>query len=76
MLLCLERRDGLVAVELYDAVEPRADVLAGTLTDSVFAASLDEVVAGAAPDAYGDADAFFAATHPLEPNWSVRACGN
>ncbi len=53
-----------MAVELYDAVEPRADVLAGTLTDAVFAASLDEVVAGTAPDAYGDSDAFFAATHP------------
>jgi len=39
--------------ELHDAIEPRPDVLAGTLADAVFAASLDEVVSGAAPDAYG-----------------------
>lgn len=30
-----------MAVELYDVVELRPDVLAGTLTDAVFAASLD-----------------------------------
>ena len=53
-----------MAVELYDLVEPRADVLAGTLSDAVFAASLEEVVAGTAPAAYGDPAAFFAATYP------------
>jgi hypothetical protein len=54
----------LVPVELFDAVEPRDDVLRGTLTDAVFAASLDEVVAQTAPEAYGDAEAFFASTYP------------
>ena len=49
---------------LYDQVRPRADVLAGELTESRFAASLEEVVAGTAPDAYGDAAKFFAATYP------------
>lgn len=50
--------------ELHDVVEPRPDVLAGTLTDAVFAASLDEVVTGTAPDAYGKPADFFAATYP------------
>lgn len=50
--------------ELYDVVQPRPDVLSGTLTDAVFAASLDEVVAGTAPDAYGKAVDFFASTYP------------
>jgi predicted AAA+ superfamily ATPase len=36
------------------------------LSDAVFAASLDKVVAGAAPDVYGDPDVFFAATHPSQ----------
>jgi predicted AAA+ superfamily ATPase len=53
-----------MAVELYDVVEPRDDVLAGTLTDAVFASSLDQVVTGTAPAAYGDPAAFFAATYP------------
>lgn len=50
--------------DLFTCVEPRADVLDGVLTDAVFAASLDEVVAGTAPDAYGDAEAFFTSTYP------------
>ena len=50
--------------DLFDLAEPRADVLAGTLTDAVFAASLDEVVAETAPTAYGDAPTFFDATYP------------
>ncbi|MGH9157993.1 MAG: DUF499 domain-containing protein, partial [Acidimicrobiales bacterium] len=50
--------------DLYEAVEPRPDVLAGTLADAVFAASLDEVVAGTAPNAYARPAAFFAATYP------------
>jgi len=49
---------------LYVAVSPRDDVLAGELTESRFAASLEEVAAGTAADAYGDAGKFFAATHP------------
>ncbi len=50
--------------ELHDVVEPRPDVLAGTLTDAVFAASLDEVVTGTAPEAYGNPAEFFATTYP------------
>jgi hypothetical protein len=53
-----------VSTSLYDSAEPRQDVLAGTLSDAIFAASLDEVVAGTAPAQYGDPEVFFAATHP------------
>jgi hypothetical protein len=49
---------------LFEHVEPRRDVLDGVLSDSVFAASLDEVVAGTAPDTYGDATSFFNGTYP------------
>lgn len=49
---------------LFERLTPRGDVLAGELTESRFAASLEEVVSGTAPDAYGRADTFFAATHP------------
>jgi len=49
---------------LLSHVEPRRDVLEGVLSDSVFAASLDEVVAGTAPETYGDATAFFDGTYP------------
>lgn len=49
---------------LFDHVKPRQDVLAGVLSDSVFAASLDEVVEGTAPTTYGDATAFFDGTYP------------
>lgn len=48
---------------LIDVAEPREDVLEGTLTDAIFATSLDEVVSGSAPDAYGEPAAFFASTH-------------
>ncbi|REE63396.1 uncharacterized protein DUF499 [Streptomyces sp. 3212.3] len=49
---------------LFELVEPRDDVLAGELTESRFAASLEEVTSGTAADAYGDAEHFFAATFP------------
>jgi len=49
---------------LFERVKPRADVLSGELTEAKFAASLEEVVASAAPDAYGDAGTFFAGTYP------------
>ncbi|MCA1680711.1 MAG: hypothetical protein LC777_18070 [Actinobacteria bacterium] len=39
-------------------------MLEGTLSDAIFAASLDEVVAGSAPPVYGDPQTFFAGTHP------------
>lgn len=54
-----------LGLSLYENVELRADVAGGgTLSDAVFAASLDEVVAGTAPGAYADPDVFFPATHP------------
>lgn len=49
---------------LFNAVEPRQDVLEGTLSEAIFAASLDEVVFGSAPAVYGDPTMFFAGTHP------------
>ena len=49
---------------LFSSVEPREDVLEGDLSEAIFAASLDEVVAGSAPAVYGDPKTFFAGTHP------------
>jgi hypothetical protein len=49
---------------LFSAVEPREDILEGTLSEAIFAASLDEVVAGSAPAVYGDPETFFVGTHP------------
>ncbi len=54
----------LTPTTLYDTCEPREDVLEGALSDAIFAASLDEVVAGSAPAVYGDPRTFFAGTHP------------
>jgi hypothetical protein len=56
----------IVVVELFMAAQPRDDVLSGTLTEAQFAASLDEVVAGSAPTAYGDPEMFFASTYPSD----------
>ncbi len=49
---------------VFQSLEPRRDVLEGVLSDAIFAASLDEVVAGSAPAVYGDPATFFAGTHP------------
>ena len=49
-------------MSLFDDVKPRRDVLDGELTEARFAASLEEVISGSAPDAYGDPSAFFAST--------------
>lgn len=49
---------------LFEHVTPRDDVLSGDLTEAKFAASLEEVAAGTAPETYGDAEAFFAGTYP------------
>lgn len=51
-------------MSLFDVVTPRRDVLDGELTEARFAASLEEVVTGSAPEAYGDPKAFFASTYP------------
>lgn len=55
----------MTLVPLRTACTPRADVLAGGLTDNHFAAQLDKVVRN--PEqypVYGDADQFFAITYP------------
>lgn len=49
---------------LFDHVTPRAEVLAGELTEGMFAASLENVASGHRLGAYADAPTFFAATHP------------
>lgn len=51
-------------MQLADAVTPREDVLAGELSDDVFAASLVGVASGKAAAPYGNPAEFFAATHP------------
>lgn len=68
------RRGTTSADDIFAACSPRADVLDGVLSDAVFAASLDEVVGGTAPDVYGDADTFSAATHPSEGR--LDSCGS
>lgn len=54
----------MAGISLFESVIPRPEVLEGTLTETIFAASLDEVVAGTAPEAYGQPAAFFRSTHP------------
>src|SRR5260370_25085177 len=49
---------------LFERVTPRDDVLSGDLTEAKFAASLEEVAAGTAPETYQDAETFFAGTFP------------
>lgn len=51
-------------LSLFSRVQPRSDVLSGTLTEAIFAANLDEVALGTAPDTYGDPRTFFETTHP------------
>lgn len=51
---------------LLAALEPRDDVLTGELTESRFAAGLEDVIAGRAADAYGKPSEFFARTYPSE----------
>ena len=49
---------------VFDAAQPRADVLSGELRDEVFAAQLEEVVAGRGERVYADPEVFFANTFP------------
>lgn len=51
-------------MDLFEQVDLRDDVREGTISDAVFAASLEDVVTGVAPAAYGDPDVFFATSHP------------
>lgn len=51
---------------LLSTVTPRTDVMAGELTESRFAAGLEDVAAGDAADTYGKPETFFAQTYPSE----------
>jgi predicted AAA+ superfamily ATPase len=56
---------------IFDICKPRADVLAGTISESDFAADLAQVLRGDAPDEYKDPKRFFAKTYPTKPNWAL-----
>ena len=49
---------------IFEACEPRAEVLKGELREQQFAASLTKVLRGTADPAYGDPATFFANTYP------------
>ncbi len=49
---------------LLSTITPRRDVMAGELTESRFAAGLEDVAAGTAADTYGQPEKFFAQTYP------------
>lgn len=49
---------------IFEAANPRPDVLSGELRDEIFAAQLEEVVAGRADRVYQDPTDFFANTYP------------
>jgi hypothetical protein len=49
---------------LFKQVRLRDDVISGELTEAKFAASLEDVAVGTAPDVYRDAGMFFAGTYP------------
>jgi predicted AAA+ superfamily ATPase len=51
---------------LLSTITPRKEVLAGELTEGLFAAGLQEVAAGTAADTYGRPETFFAQTHPSD----------
>lgn len=51
-------------VNLFDACEPRPDVLAGSIQEGDFAADLAQVLRGDAPAEYLDPNRFFANTYP------------
>jgi len=49
---------------LFEVCTPRKDILAGSVTESDFAADLAQVLRGDAPEEYKDPRKFFAYTHP------------
>jgi len=51
---------------VFETCGPREEVLSGRLTDDMFAAKLDRVLDGEAPDVYQDPNVFFARTFPTE----------
>jgi predicted AAA+ superfamily ATPase len=55
-----------VSTPLLTAITPRRGVLAGELTESRFAAGLEDMIAVTVADTYGDPGVFFAQTYPNE----------
>ncbi len=54
-------------VDIRESCVPRPEVLQGGLSDKLFAAQLDQVVAGAPGyESYADADSFFDLTYPTK----------
>lgn len=53
-------------LRVFEACKPRQEVTEGALVEDIFAAELDPVVAGTAPDVYLKADLFFANTFPTD----------
>jgi predicted AAA+ superfamily ATPase len=51
---------------LFEICTPRADVIAGNIRESDFAANLAQVLNGTAPREYLDPAVFFANTHPTD----------
>jgi predicted AAA+ superfamily ATPase len=51
---------------IFDACEPRPEVLEGELRDDIFAARLRDVIEGRAEDVYGDPAVFFENTYPTQ----------
>ena len=49
---------------IFETCQPRADVLAGAITESDFAADLAQVINNTGTDEYRDPARFFANTYP------------
>lgn len=56
--------DGVMPLRIFDACEPRLDVLKGAITESDFAADLAQVIRGTAPEEYANPARFFENTYP------------
>ena len=62
---------------IFDSCRPRADILAGAMTEADFAADLAQVVVGKGMDDYVDPARFFANTYPTRGlrNLLANVCG-
>ncbi len=62
---------------IFESCRPRADVLAGAVTEADFAADLAQVIAGRGADDYADPARFFANTYPTRglKNLLANVCG-
>src|SRR5205823_840445 len=69
-----ERETGMSVPTIFDLCEPRADVRAGTSSESDFAADLSHVIRGkGGPIEYSDPARFFANTYPTRGLRSLLA---